>query len=192
MKKNSIPVKSGYKKNNISGKEITGKGVSKDQLHDLLKEGLKDLYWAEKALTRAIPKMIKNTSSPDLLEALTGHLEETTNQITRLEEVFTAIGEKPIAKKCPAMEGLIKEAGEIMDEAEEGVMMDAGIIAAAQKVEHYEIASYGTLRAYAELLGHDKAAELLQETLDEEKAADEKLSAITPRAVLVAEGEEDV
>lgn len=165
--------------------------VSHEKLNELFVDGLKDIYWAEKALTKALPKMIKNASSEELIEALTNHLEETHGQITRLEKVFASIDEKATAKKCVAMEGLIKEGEEIMSEAEEGVMRDAGIIAASQKVEHYEIATYGTLRAFAEILGHEEAAGLLQETLDEEKAADEKLTEVTASAVMVGETEEE-
>ena len=147
-------------------------------LHELFVDGLKDIYWAEQALTLAIPKMIEKATSKDLKNALTMHLEETENQVKRLESVFKAIDESPEAKKCEAMAGLVKEAGEIMDSTKSGVVRDAGIIAAAQKVEHYEIATYGTLRTFAEVLGEDDAMELLQESLDEEKNADVKLTKI--------------
>jgi ferritin-like metal-binding protein YciE len=147
------------------------------------------LYWAEKNLVKALPKMIKNASSAELIQALEHHLVETEGQVTRLEEVFACIDAKPAAKKCAAMEGLIKEAEEIMKDSEPGVMMDAGIIAAGQKVEHYEIASYGTLAAYAEILGYSEAAGLLRVTLEEEKAADEKLTEVTVSAILVTENE---
>lgn len=167
-----------------------GNGIPHEKLHEFFVDGLKDIYWAEKALTKALPKMIKNTTSAELSDALSGHLKETEGQVTRLEQVFTSVNEKAAAKKCVAMEGLIKEANEIMEEADKGSMRDAGIIAAAQKVEHYEIATYGTLRAYAELLGHNKAVELLQQSLEEEKAADDKLTEVTPMAVLVSEIEE--
>ena len=165
---------------------------SQDKLRELFVDGLKDIYWAEKALTKALPKMIKNASAEELTEALTNHLGETEGQVTRLEDVFASIDEKAVAKKCEAMAGLIKEAEEIMEECEEGGMCDAGIIAAGQKVEHYEIATYGTLRAFAEILGYEEAAGLLQETLDEEKAADEKLTEVTSKVVLInEEGEEE-
>jgi len=154
-----------------------------DQLFKFFEDGLKDIYWAEKALVKAIPKMIKNATASELKDGLTSHLEETKAQITRLEEVFSAADSKPVAKKCEAMAGLIKEAEEIMEACESGVMCDAGIIAAAQKVEHYEIASYGTLSAYAKILGLEKAAILLHETMEEEKAADENLTAITANVV---------
>lgn len=157
--------------------------MKSSQLMELFGNGLKDLYWAEKALVKALPKMTKNATSELLIDAMTSHLEETKVHITRLEEVFSLIGLKAEAKKCDAMEGLIEEASGIMEECEEGSMRDAGIIAAAQKVEHYEIASYGTLRQFAETLGLDKAAELLETTLQEEKEADLKLSDVAMDAV---------
>ncbi len=160
-------------------------GASHEKLHELFVDGLKDIYWAEKALTKALPKMIKNATSEELVEALTNHLEETKGQVTRLEEIFASVDEKATAKKCVAMEGLIAEGEEIIEETDKGVMRDAGIIAAGQKVEHYEIATYGTLRAYAEIIGHQEAAELLQQSLDEEKAADEKLTEVTASAVVL-------
>lgn len=153
------------------------------QLMQLFEEELKDIYWAEKALTKAIPKMIKNATAPELIQALTSHLTETEKQVLRVEEVFASIDKKAVAKKCEAMEGLIKEAGEIMASCEAGAMRDAGIIAAGQKVEHYEIASYGTLRQFAETLGLTKAVKLLAATLEEEKAADEQLSKVAIAAV---------
>jgi ferritin-like metal-binding protein YciE len=152
-------------------------------LRDLFVDGLKDIYWAEKALTKAIPKMIKNATDEELSEALTGHLEVTKNHVIRLEDVFASIGEKAVAKKCEAMAGLVKEAEEIMESTREGMVRDAGIISAGQKVEHYEIATYGTLCAFAKTLGEHDAAKMLQETLDEEKEADEKLSAIAESSI---------
>lgn len=170
-----------------NGKQSKGKQsnstMQSSQLMKLFEDELKDIYWAEKALTKAIPKMIKNATSTELVEALTHHLEETGNQITRLEEVFESIDKKAVAKKCEAMDGLLREATEIMESCEEGAMRDAGIIAAAQKVEHYEIASYGTLRQFAETLGLTEAVSLLEETLEEEKAADEKLSEVATEAI---------
>ena len=134
---------------------------------------------------KKIPKMIKNATSQELIDALTKHLEETEEQISRVEQVFESIGKKAVAKKCEAMEGLIKEAEEIMQDCEDGAMCDAGIISAGQKVEHYEIATYGTLRQFAETLGLDDAVELLQATLDEEKAADVKLTEVAVSAINV-------
>ena len=160
------------------------------QLMRLFEAELKDIYWAEKALTKAIPKMIKNATSEELIEALENHLEETLQQVKRVEMVFEIIGKRPVAKKCEAMEGLLKEATEIMEMCDYGAMCDADIISAAQKVEHYEIASYGTLRQFAETLGLSDAASLLEETLNEEKAADETLTEVATAAVNVEAAEE--
>lgn len=146
--------------------------MQSSQLMQLFEDELKDIYFAEKALTKAIPKMIKNATSELLIDALTAHLTETEEQITRVEQVFELIGKKAVAVKCEAMTGLIKEAGEIMEECKKGSMRDAGIISAAQKIEHYEIASYGTLRQFAETLALTDIVTLLQTTLDEEKKAD--------------------
>jgi ferritin-like metal-binding protein YciE len=169
----------------------SGSGMQSSQLMKLFEEELKDIYWAEKALTKAIPKMIKNATSGELIEALENHLAETEEQVKRVEQVFEVVGKKATAKKCEAMAGLIKEAEEIMEECEEGAMCDAGIISAGQKVEHYEIASYGTLRQFAETLGLDDAVELLQATLDEEKAADKKLTEVAVSAVNVEADQEE-
>jgi len=160
-------------------------------LRELFEEQLKDIYWAEKALTKALPKMQKNATSEELAEAIGTHLEETREQVTRLEQVFQLLGKKAQAKKCDAMEGLIKEGEGIIEETVEGPVRDAGIIAAAQKVEHYEIASYGTLAAFATLLGEDEAAALLQQTLDEEKNADATLTEVAETAVNLEATEED-
>jgi ferritin-like metal-binding protein YciE len=165
--------------NSTQSNGVKAKSDAAQGLRDLFVDGLKDIYWAENALTKAIPKMIKNATSEDLIDALTTHLEETKNQVTRLEDVFSSIGEKPEAKKCEAMAGLTKEAEEIMESTENGVVRDAGIIMAAQKIEHYEIATYGTLASFAGTLGEDEAVSLLEETLNEEKSADEKLSEIS-------------
>lgn len=174
-----------------SQKETSGNGMQSSQLMKLFEEELKDIYWAEKALTKAIPKMIKNATSEELIDALENHLTETEEQIKRVEQVFEILGKKATAKKCEAMEGLLKEAEEIMDECEEGAMCDAGIISAGQKVEHYEIASYGTLRQFAQTLGLDDAAALLQTTLEEEKAADQKLTEVAITAVNIEASEEE-
>ena len=182
MEKNVKSVQNGTHKATAS-RPVKAKSDAAQGLRDLFVDGLKDIYWAEKALTKALPKMIKNASSEELITALKGHLEVTQQQVTRLDQVFESIGEKAVAKKCEAMEGLIKEAGEIMLSTEVGVVRDAGIISASQKVEHYEIASYGTLCSFAKTLGEDKAASLLAETLSEEKEADEKLSEIAESAI---------
>lgn len=165
--------------------------MQSSQLMQLFEDELKDIYWAENALTKAIPKMIKNATSPELIEALTNHLAETENQIIRLEQVFVSIDRKATGIKCLAMEGLIKEAGEIMESCEAGAMRDAGIISAGQKVEHYEIATYGTLRQFAETLGLKEAVELLLANLNEEKAADEKLSEVAMQAINVEAAQEE-
>ncbi|MDZ4845129.1 MAG: ferritin-like domain-containing protein [Chitinophagales bacterium] len=170
---------------------IKAKPDAAQGLRELFVDELKDIYWAEKELTKAIPKMIKNATADDLAEALTGHLEVTKKHVTRLEEVFSSIGVKAQAKKCEAMAGLTKEAEEIMEETEEGVVRDAGIILAGQKVEHYEIATYGTLFSFAKILGEDKAASLLEQTLKEEKEADKKLSEISDSINVDAADEEN-
>lgn len=157
--------------------------MQSSQLMKLFEDELKDLYWAEKAVNKAIPNMIKKATSKELIDELTSHLDETGNQVTRLEQVFESIGKKATAKKCDAMEGLIKEAEEKMESCEAGAMCDAEIISAAQKVEHYEIASYGTLRQFAETLGLTEAETLLEATLKEEKAADQKLTKVAKSAI---------
>ena len=154
-------------------------------LRDLFEDELKDIYWAEKALTKAIPKMVKNATSEELVNALNDHLEVTKGHVERLEESFKILGKAARAKKCEAMAGLVKEAEEIMEDTEEGVVRDAGIISAGQKVEHYEIATYGTLCAFAKTLGEDEVASLLQQTLDEEKEADQKLTEIAESSINV-------
>ncbi len=146
------------------------------ELHELFLDELADLLNAETQLTKALPKMAKAAQSEDLREAITSHLEETEGHVERLKKVFESVDEKPKSKTCRAMKGLIEEASELLQELKGKSSIDAGIIAAAQKVEHYEIASYGAARAWAEQMGHEEAAELLEETLDEEKAADEKLT----------------
>jgi ferritin-like metal-binding protein YciE len=155
-----------------TGRAVKAKSSAAEGLRELFVDSLKDIYWAEKALVKALPKMAKNATTPNLVTALNDHLAVTEAQVTRVEEVFRAIGEKAQAKKCDAMEGLIKESEGIMEETEMGPVRDAGIIGAAQKVEHYEIATYGTLCAFAKTLGEDEALELLLQTLEEEKEAD--------------------
>ena len=154
-----------------------------DSLRTLLEEELKDIYSAEKQLLRAMPKMAKKASSEELKMALQEHMQVTERQVARLEEVFESLGKPAKAKTCKAMQGLLEEAKEIMEEDADDAVLDAGIIAAAQKVEHYEIASYGTVRTWARLVGADEAAELLQETLDEEGEADKRLSALAESLV---------
>ena len=165
-------------------------GMEESKLMKLFEDSLKDVYWAEKALTKAIPKMVKKATATELIDALENHLEETENQVQRVEQVFSIIGKKAVAKKCEAMNGLIKEAEEIMKESEDGAMRDAGIIAAAQKVEHYEIATYGTLKTFAQTLGLEEAAGILEEILDEEKSADEKLTDVAVATINVQAAQE--
>jgi ferritin-like metal-binding protein YciE len=145
-------------------------------LHEMMVEEIKDLYHAEKQLTKALPKMAKAATNEDLREALQMHLEETQEQITRLEEVFESLGEKVKAKPCPGMAGIIQEGQETLQEDADGAVLDAAIIAAAQRAEHYEIGAYGTCIEWARLMGHDEVVALLEQTLEEEKAADKKLT----------------
>jgi ferritin-like metal-binding protein YciE len=152
-------------------------------LNDLFVDQLKDLYSAENQLLKALPKMAKAAESEELRDAFTAHLEETKGQVERLEKIFSGLDVSPRGKKCKAMEGLIEEGKELIEEDAEPNVKDAGLIGAAQKVEHYEIAAYGTARTIAQQLGHDDYADLLQETLDEEGAADQKLTDIAESSV---------
>ena len=153
-------------------------GKDDEGLRKLLTDQLKDMYWAEKELTKAIPKLINKSTSPELKNALKEHLQTTESHVQRVKEIFGLLGEKPNAKKCVAMEGLIKEADEITTSLDEGSVRDAGIICAAQKVEHYEIATYGCLSTYAEILNEMEACDLLEEILQEEKNADKTLTQV--------------
>jgi len=154
-------------------------GLGNAQLEKYFADSLKDIYWAEKALTKALPKMQKAATTDELKTAIENHLVQTEEHITRLEQVFEIIGKKAQAKKCDAMEGLIKEGDSIVEETEDGTMTrDVGIIMAAQKVEHYEIATYGGLVSLAHTMGLDDAAGILSQTLEEEKQTDAGLSEI--------------
>ena len=166
-------------------------GIEKSKLEKLFEDCIKDLYWAEKELTKALPKMASKATSEELVSAIENHLEETKGHVQKLEQVFEILGKAARAKKCDAMEGLIKEAKGIMEETEEGAMRDAGIIAASQKVEHYEIASYGTVRTYAEILGMTEAVSILDQILSEEKNADSSLSEVAKSINLQASEEEE-
>ncbi len=150
--------------------------MSLASLNDLLLSEMKDLLSAEKQLVKALPKMAKAAGSESLRGAIESHLEETRGQIERLDKAFKLLGKTPRAQHCPAMEGLIEEGSEVIGEEGEVSVKDAALIAAAQKVEHYEIAAYGSARAHAELLGLEEVAALLEESLTEEKTADEKLN----------------
>jgi ferritin-like metal-binding protein YciE len=152
-------------------------------LKQLYIEELRDLYSAENQLLKALPKMAKGASSEELKLAFENHLDQTKVHVERLEEIFERLNETPKGKTCQAMKGLVEEGSEILGEDGEESVRDAGIIAAAQKVEHYEIASYGTVRTFAQLLGEDEAAELLQETLDEEGEADKLLTQLAQEIV---------
>jgi ferritin-like metal-binding protein YciE len=149
-----------------------------ESLHELFIEELRDMYDGEKRILKALPKMAKAATAADLQDAFTSHLEETERQVERLEQVFEVLSERPRGKKCDGIMGILEEGNNSMQELDKGPVLDAALIAGAQKVEHYEIASYGTLAYFAELMGHEQAKELLGETLEEEKAADEKLNEI--------------
>ena len=169
--------------------------MAAENLHDLFIEELRDIYDAEKQLTKALPKMVKAAQSEELRAAFEEHLEITRMQVERVEEVFKSLGMAAKGKTCEGMKGLIEEAQEKIQELEQGSTLDAALIASAQKVEHYEIATYGTLATFAEVMNHQDAKDLLGQTLEEEKEADEKLTAIAsqinPEAEQEEEGEEE-
>jgi ferritin-like metal-binding protein YciE len=150
-------------------------------MDDLLRHGLQDIYYAESQIVKSLPKLIDKATNRDLTKGLKDHLEETKNQIGRLDQVFMILGEEPKGTKCPAIQGLISEADEVAGDVEDKEVLDAAIVGSAQAVEHYEIARYGTLIAWAEALGHDDITRLLNTNLNEEKAADKKLSTVAVR-----------
>jgi ferritin-like metal-binding protein YciE len=154
-----------------------------NRLQDLFLDTLKDTYDAEHQITKALPKMAKAAKNPELKKGFESHLKQTEEHIKRLEQVFEGMGKKATRKSCKGMKGLIEEGDEIMKEEGEPEVLDAGLIAAAQKVEHYEISAYGTLSAYANQLGDSKAVKLLQQTLDEEKQTDQKLTQLAESSV---------
>ncbi|MBC7841608.1 MAG: ferritin-like domain-containing protein [Gemmatimonadaceae bacterium] len=158
-------------------------------LHDLMIAELKDLYSAEKQLVSALPKMAKAAGNENLKQAITLHLEQTKGQVARLEEIFGMLDTSPRGKKCKAMEGLCEEGAEMLEEEGEDQVRDAGIIAAAQRVEHYEIAAYGSTIAFARQMGHDEIVTLLEQSLEEEKATDVLLSELAVNEVNVAANE---
>ena len=160
-------------------------------LKELYIDELKDLYSAETQLVKALPKMAKSAASDELRQGFEEHLEQTKGHVQRLEQIFQALGESPKGKKCKGMEGLIAEGSEVAEEDYEGNILDAALIGAAQRVEHYEIAGYGTVRAMAEVLGEDEHASLLTETLDEEKETDEKLTELAQEANTAGAPEEE-
>jgi ferritin-like metal-binding protein YciE len=166
--------------------------VEINSLRELYIDHLRDLYDAENQLIKALPRMAKEASSDELRQAVEEHLEQTRGQAERLEQIFEQLGEKPKGKKCKGMQGVIEEGKETLEEDMEEDTKDAAIIAAAQRVEHYEIAGYGTARTYANLLGENEAAELLEETLNEEKETDQKLTQLAEEInVEAAEGSEE-
>ncbi len=157
--------------------------MSLDSLQDLYVEQLKDLYSAESQILDALPKMADTATNPDLKQAFKSHLQQTQGQVDRLNEIFDDLGQKPGGHKCKAMEGLIKEGEEMIKEKAKSDVKDAGLIAAAQRVEHYEIAGYGTVRNFADRLGHQRHQELLQQTLDEEGDTDKKLTRLAEQVI---------
>jgi ferritin-like metal-binding protein YciE len=162
----------------IIADSMSERGYMVTTMQELFVDELRDLYDAEKQLTKALPGMADASATDQLRNAFTEHLEQTMGHVQRLEEIFEALGEKRTGKKCAAMLGLIKEGNEVVNDSDETAVRDAGLIAAAQKVEHYEMSGYGSARTHAELLGNQQAASLLKKTLDEEKAADAKLNEI--------------
>ena len=154
-------------------------------LEDMFLEELKDVYNAENQILKALPRMAKKASAPELRRAFEQHLKQTEGQVQRLERVFASLDEKAKGKSCKGMQGIIEEGKEVMSEDIEDDVLDAALIAAAQKVEHYEMATYGTLRAWAETLGNQQAARLLQQTLEEEEATDKKLTQLAEQLVNV-------
>jgi ferritin-like metal-binding protein YciE len=170
-------------RNPIRPKEVQMGLFSKDikTMEDMFLHGLQDIYYAEHQITKALPKMIEKATNRDLAAGLKAHLEETNSQIERLQKVFQKLGKEPKATDCPAIDGLIKEADEVAGEIDDKAVLDAAIVASAQAVEHYEIARYGTLIAWAEELGHDDVVRFLTTNLNEEKAANTKLNTVALR-----------
>ncbi len=160
---------------------MASKYVENDGLKELYTDELKDLYHAENQLVKALPKMAKAATSEALRQGFEEHLEQTKEHVQRLERIFNALDESPKGKKCVGMEGLLKEGSEVMEEDFEDAVLDAALIGAAQRVEHYEIAAYGTVCAFANILGETQHASLLQETLEEEKKTDEKLTELATK-----------
>jgi len=154
-----------------------------ETLQDLYLDELRDLYDAEKQLVKALPKMANAASSPHLRTAFESHLRETETHVARLERIFSELNEKPTGQSCDAMKGLIKEGDKIASNVDESPLRDAGLIGAANRVEHYEMAGYGTVRTFAEMLGYNNAVQLLEQTLEEEKEADRKLTQIAEQMV---------
>ncbi|MDF2932802.1 MAG: hypothetical protein K0R36_2133 [Chryseobacterium sp.] len=177
--------------NSKSNGKVAAKSSAASGLRELFIDELKDIVYAERALVKALPKMAKNATEPKLIAAIEEHVKVTEGQVQRLDQIFELLGESNRGKKCDAMEGLIKEGESIMEETEAGPVRDAAIISASQKIEHYEIASYGTLVAFAKTLGEDEVASLLEATLAEEKEADALLTDSAYNSINFEAAEED-
>ena len=162
-----------------------------DTLQELYVDELKDLYSAENQILKALPRMIKAASNRQLKQGFTKHERQTRQHVKRLERIFRSLGEKPTGKKCVGMEGVLKEGSELIKEKPEPDVLDAGLISAAQHVEHYEMAGYGTVRTWARLLGYEDQASVLQQTLDEERETDESLTAIAESSINIEAADED-
>lgn len=167
------------------GSQSRSKGLESQEMHKLFESQLKDIYWAEKELTRFMPEVVKEVSSQELIDVLEEHMELTKKQVQRLDKIFSLLGSKPQAEKCEAMAGLVKEAEKVIESSQEGIIRDAFIIGAVQKVEHYEMATYGTLKSMATIIGEYEISSLLGETLEEEKDADMNLTDIAENIVNV-------
>jgi ferritin-like metal-binding protein YciE len=163
--------------------------MSVETMQELLIDELKDLYSAEKQIVRTLPKLAKAATSPDLKQALTNHLKETEGQVTRLEQIAEIVSKKLTGKTCVGMKGVLEEGSEVLEDTDKGTVRDAAMIAAAQRVEHYEMAGYGSAREFAKMLGLSEVASLLDETLEEEKAADKLLSGIAKQVNTAAKRE---
>ncbi len=188
----STPQKSSASSQRSGSKSSSNGSGQRENLAKVFEDTLKDVYWAEKYLTKALPKMSKAAYDQTLSAAFTDHLQETEVQIGRLDQVFQQLGKKAQGKKCPAMEGLVEEGKEAIEEYDKGYARDAALIIAGQKIEHYEIAAYGSLKAHARMMGEEEIVALLEETEQEEGNADKKLTEIseTVNQQAYSEGEE--
>ncbi len=175
----STPKKSSAGTTRSNSKSASNGSSHKENLSKVFEDTLKDIYWAEKHLTKALPKMSKAAYDDNLSAAFEEHLQQTEGHVERLEQVFDQLGKKAQGKKCPAMEGLVEEGKEAIDEYDKGYARDAALIISAQKIEHYEIAAYGSLKAHAQMMGEEQIASLLDETLQEESETDKKLTEIS-------------
>ena len=193
----SQPAKSQSAGSRSTAKESAGKSRSSEpvqdsKLQEFFIDELKDIYWAEQKLVKTLPKLQKAATSEELQSAFESHLEETKTHVQRLEQAFKLIGEKPVAKKCDAMEGITEEGSSVIEDTDEGTATrDVALVLAGQKAEHYEIATYGGLIQIAQTLGHDDIADLLRQTLEEEKMADEKLTEIAENGINYEASEEE-